>query len=77
VRQPLTLKHLVNTQRPPLGCLVFCWTHYTYASYLRVGDPSTGSGQDTNGNVTQGQLNIFGIIFNQQNMLEGVHIYAV
>jgi hypothetical protein len=40
VGQPITLKHLVNTQRPPLGCLLFCWTHNTYVPYLRVGDQS-------------------------------------
>ena len=38
VGQPLALKFLVNAQRPPLGCMVFCWVHYTYVPYLRVGD---------------------------------------
>jgi hypothetical protein len=38
VGQPVTLKHLVNAQRPPMGCMVFCWVHYSYAPYLRVGD---------------------------------------
>jgi hypothetical protein len=38
VGQPVTLKHLVNAQRPPTGCMVFCWVHYSYAPYLRVGD---------------------------------------
>jgi hypothetical protein len=38
VGQPLTFKQLINTQRPPFGCLIFCWTHYTYLPYLRVGD---------------------------------------
>jgi hypothetical protein len=40
VGEPVTLKHLVNPQSPPFGCLIFCWTHYTYAPYLRVGERS-------------------------------------
>jgi len=38
VGQPVTLKHLVSRQTPPMGCMIFCWTHYTYIPYLRVGD---------------------------------------
>ncbi len=41
VGQPITFKQLVNTQRPPFyptSCAVFCWTHYTYVPYLRLGD---------------------------------------
>jgi hypothetical protein len=38
VGQPVTLKHLVSRQTPPFGCLIFCWTHYTYIPYLRIGD---------------------------------------
>ncbi len=44
VGNPLTFKQLVNTQRPPFyptSCGVFCWTHYTYVPYLRVGDSDT------------------------------------
>ncbi|CAG0937730.1 hypothetical protein TFLX_06680 [Thermoflexales bacterium] len=38
VGQPLTFKQLVSTQHPPFGCLIYCWTHFTYIPYLRMGD---------------------------------------
>lgn len=41
VGEPLTLEHLVASETPPLGCMIFCWTHYTYAPYLRLGDNAT------------------------------------
>ncbi|MBN1890184.1 MAG: transglutaminase family protein [Thermoflexales bacterium] len=48
VGQPLTLKHLVNTQHPPFGCMVdvICWKHHTYVPYLRVGDPQDGDSRN-------------------------------
>jgi transglutaminase-like putative cysteine protease len=40
VGQPLTFKQLVSGQNPPSGCLIYCWTHFTYIPFLRVGDNS-------------------------------------
>ncbi len=46
VGQPVTVKHLVSTQYPPAGCLIYCWVHYSYVPYLQIGDgiaPPLGS----------------------------------
>lgn len=38
VGQPMTFKQLVSGQNPPRSCMIYCWTHFTYISYFRVGD---------------------------------------
>jgi len=38
VGQPMTFKQLVSGQNPPRGCMIYCWTHFTYIPYFRVGD---------------------------------------
>jgi transglutaminase-like putative cysteine protease len=38
VGQPLTFKQLTSGQNPPRGCLIYCWTHFTYIPFFRVGD---------------------------------------
>jgi hypothetical protein len=38
VGQPVTLESLVAREKPALGCLIFCWSRYTYTPYLRLGD---------------------------------------
>jgi transglutaminase-like putative cysteine protease len=41
VGNPLTLEHLMASETPPMGCLIFCWTYYTYVPYLRLGNSVT------------------------------------
>jgi hypothetical protein len=38
VGQPLTFKQLTSGQNPPRGCLIYCWTHFTYIPFFRIGD---------------------------------------
>jgi hypothetical protein len=38
VGQPLTFKQLTSGQNPERGCLIYCWTHFTYIPFFRVGD---------------------------------------
>jgi hypothetical protein len=33
VGQPLTFKQLTSGQNPPRGCLIYCWTHFTYIPF--------------------------------------------
>ncbi len=41
VGEPLALEHLVASETPPMGCLIFCWVYYVYVPYLRLGDNET------------------------------------